>query len=88
MVILVLLKHERFKLVLCGQLCLMDARLQGSVFWVCKNCIYIIEKNHKKRQAGKNKQHQQLKTIKISMYNYEQYTIARFVPNKSIQIIY
>ena len=57
-----------------------------SLVW--KNFIHIKKKLYKKDKAGKqNTTQQQKKNIDITMYNYKLYTIARLVPNKSIQAV-
>ena len=58
-------------------------------FLVWKNFIHIKKKLYKKDKAGKqNTTHQQQKKyIYITMYNYKLYTIARLLPNKSIQAV-
>ena len=46
------------------------------------------KKLYKKDKAGKqNKTQQKIIYINITMYNYKLYTIARLVPNKSIQAV-
>ena len=54
---------------------------------VWKNFIHIKKKLYKKDKAGKQNTTQQKKNIDITMYNYKLYTIARLVPNKSIQAV-
>ena len=57
-------------------------------FLVWKNFIHIKKKLYKKDKAGKQNTTQQKKeNIYITMYNYKLYTIARLVPNKSIQAV-
>ena len=57
-------------------------------FLVWKNFIHIKKKLYKKDKAGKqNTTQKQKKNIDITMYNYKLYTIARLLPNKSIQFI-
>ena len=59
-------------------------------FLVWKNFIHIKKKLYRKDKAGKQNTTQQTKinkNIYITMYNYKLYTIARLVPNKSIQAV-
>ena len=45
------------------------------------------EKTLQKRQSRETKYNTTKKNIYITMYNYKLYTIARLVPNKSIQAV-
>ena len=47
------------------------------------------EKTLQKRQSRETKYNttKKIKNIDITMYNYKLYTIARLVPNKSIQAV-
>ena len=54
-------------------------------FWYGR-ILFIQRKLYKKDKQGNKIQHNKTKN-QITMYNYKLYTIARLVPNKSIQAV-
>ena len=64
---------------------LLNGRLK--FFWGIEEFLFIERKNSTKKTKQRNKIQHNNRKIYISMYNYELYTIARLITNKSIQAV-
>ena len=70
-------------------ICYNTCRLHDDLFFGMEEFYSYKEKTLQKRQSRETKCNtiKKKENIYITMYNYKLYTIARLVPNKSIQAV-
>ena len=73
---------------LCANIVYLFLHVLGLWFFFGMEEFYSYkEKTLQKRQSRETKYNTTKKNIYITIYNYKLYTIARLVPNKSIQAV-